>query len=549
MPTSSDGRIPVYDSYARLSRVPETGELEKIETQHEDNAAAIERRGGIVGETLDDGLSAWKPGVRRPGWEKLLERIQAEVVDGLCVWHLDRLFRKPGDLARLVELAKAGFKIMSAHGTRDISNPDDLFILWIEVAHAARSSADTSRRIKRRFEKFRSQGRIAGGMRRLGFGGWDLHARGENGERVPVAESVVEHERAMLRDAAYAMLAGASQTDITKKWNEAGFYQVTGKPWIPATVAATMRRESLGGHIVHEGVIVGRLEGDPILDTDTYDRLQALFKGRKRGRQAGKVGRRYVGTGILRCVCGVKMSAHAQGPKKYRDGTTRASYYCATARRGCGKVYADVARVDHELMLFTAKRLSNPGWAAAIASARAQVCEELDHVEKELTACRELQEALANKLGRRKMTLAQWEAASEPLDEQITKLDKRRAQLSGGAGEGEPIKPESKAVLMRRWLGGTPDIRRGMLTQALERSQVVIFPNSKPGKRVFDRDRVRVIPPEDATPAAATPESIGEPETAIGEPGDAAPGRLTPPSDATGPLPAWERPRGVRCRG
>jgi site-specific DNA recombinase len=31
------GRQPVYDSYARLSRVPETGELEKIETQHDDN--------------------------------------------------------------------------------------------------------------------------------------------------------------------------------------------------------------------------------------------------------------------------------------------------------------------------------------------------------------------------------------------------------------------------------------------------------------------------------------------------------------------------------
>lgn len=52
-----------------------------------------------------------------------------------------------------------GFKIMSAHGTRDISNPDDLFILRSEVA-------DTSRRIKRRFEKFRESGRTTGGMRR-----------------------------------------------------------------------------------------------------------------------------------------------------------------------------------------------------------------------------------------------------------------------------------------------------------------------------------------------------------------------------------------------
>ncbi len=524
MPTSSDGRTPVYDSYARLSRVPETGELEKIETQHEDNATAIKRRGGVVGEPLDDGLSAWKKGARRPGWEKLLKRIQAGVVDGLCVWHLDRLFRQPKDLEKLVELATAGFKIMSAHGTRDISNPDDLFILRIEVAHAARSSDDTSRRIKRRFKTFRSQGRITGGMRRLGFGGWDLHERGPNGERVPVPDAVVEHERAMLREAAKLLLAGKSQEDIAKRWNAIGFYQVTGREWIPKTVSATMQRESLGGWIVHDGVIMGRIdEPDHILDPNTYDRLQALFKGRKRGRQSGTVGRKYVGTGILRCVCGVKMSAHTQSPKTYPDGTVRATYYCAKSRRGCGKVYADMRGTDEALMVFTVRRLSDPKFASALASAREQVSDELAHVETELTVCRQLKEALADKLGRRKMTLAEWEAASEPLAEQITDLERRRAELSNGASEGEPIKPETKEVLMDRWLSNGPDVKRAMLVQALERSRVVVFPNEKKGKRVFDSERVRIIPPEDANPltlvrGTGAPKNTGEVAEAVALP-------------------------------
>jgi site-specific DNA recombinase len=53
-----DTRPPVLDSYGRLSRVPETGELEKIDTQWADNRQVIDRVGACPGEELSDGLSA-----------------------------------------------------------------------------------------------------------------------------------------------------------------------------------------------------------------------------------------------------------------------------------------------------------------------------------------------------------------------------------------------------------------------------------------------------------------------------------------------------------
>ena len=143
----------MFDSYARLSWNPSTRELEKIETQHEDNEATIARHGGTVGLYLDDGLSAWKAGVRRHDFEKLLERARSGVSQGIAVWHVDRLFRQPRDLERLIDLADHGFRVISSHGSRDLSDPDDRFILRIEVAHAARSSDDTSRRIKRRHQQ------------------------------------------------------------------------------------------------------------------------------------------------------------------------------------------------------------------------------------------------------------------------------------------------------------------------------------------------------------------------------------------------------------
>jgi DNA invertase Pin-like site-specific DNA recombinase len=154
---------PVFDSYARLSWNPSTRELEKIETQHGDNDATIARHGGTVGQYLDDGLSAWKAGVRRKGFETLLDRARSGVTQGIAVWHVDRLFRQPRDLERLIDLADHGFRVISSHGSRDLSDPDDRFILRIEVAHAARSSEDTSRRIRRRQQRYgRKAARSAG---------------------------------------------------------------------------------------------------------------------------------------------------------------------------------------------------------------------------------------------------------------------------------------------------------------------------------------------------------------------------------------------------
>jgi hypothetical protein len=39
--------------------------------------------GGTLGEPLSDGLSAWKKGVRRKGWERLLERVESGESDGI----------------------------------------------------------------------------------------------------------------------------------------------------------------------------------------------------------------------------------------------------------------------------------------------------------------------------------------------------------------------------------------------------------------------------------------------------------------------------------
>jgi hypothetical protein len=136
-----------------------------------------------------------------------------------------------------------------------------------------------------------------------------------------VSANLVARERQAIRDAAKDILTGVSINEIARRWNKAGIRTAAGRKWVHVTVRETLKRSTLGGVIEHEGKPVGRLEGEPILDQRTYERLRALFAGRKRGRVAGE---RYIGTGIPRCgVCNTKVSAHAQAPQTYPDGTTR----------------------------------------------------------------------------------------------------------------------------------------------------------------------------------------------------------------------------------
>ncbi|MGH3451890.1 MAG: recombinase family protein [Haloechinothrix sp.] len=479
--------------------MPETGELEKIDTQWADNRKVIERVDGVLGEELSDGLSAWKRSVRRPGWRRLLERMESGESDGIVVWHTDRLFRQPRDLEKLIELGERGFKVYSAHGEKDLASADDRFILRIEVAQACKSSDDTSRRIKRRFATYREQGRVTGGPRRFGFPGKDqtwTPGRGETKADQPmVPADLVERERVAIRQAAEDVLTGVSINEISRRWNVEGLRTAGGREWVHVSVRETLKRPTLGGVLEHDGRPVGKLDGEPILDQRTFERLRALFAERKRGRVVGEL---YVGSGILRCgVCGVKLSAHAQN-ETYRDGGRRQTYFCNKGRRGCGRVYADVRSVDRELRIFVLRRLSDPRHAAAVSAAGSKVAERLAQVNEEIANCEQLQRALSDRLGRREITLDSFDAANEPLAADLAKLTAERQALSGGNPDG-PTTPQSAAELDEQWQAGDIAAKRAMLTSALGRDRLVIDRYEQNGRKMFDKSRIRLVEPDTPT--------------------------------------------------
>ncbi len=488
---------PVYDSYARLSRVPETGELEKIETQLADNRTVIARLGGVLGEELSDGLSAWKRGVRRKGWERLLERVESGESDGIVVWHVDRMFRQPADLEVLITLGERGFRLASARGERDLADPDDQFMLRIEVAHAKRSSDDTSRRIKRRFQTKREQGvGHLGGPRRFGWPGkdatWTPGPEESDEDRPMVPAVLVERERAALRSGTDDLLTGVGLGTVADKWNAAGLPTAAGRGWIAVTVKAVLLRPTNAGLVEHEGTLVARMPGDPIVDPEKYERLRAMFAARRRGRVHSD---KHIGSGIVRCgLCGTKLSVSTT-KETYRDSDEqRGQYFCNRQRRGCGTVYVDKRSVNEELRLITIARLSDSRYAQAISAARAQVAQRLAEARKEIAECEQIQRGLSERLGRREIDFDSFDQANLPLVRDLARLREEVQALSGGSVEG-PTAAQSPEEIARQWDAGGNTEKRGLLKDAVgNRLAVAVFPAPDDGgKRVFNRDRVKVM--------------------------------------------------------
>ena len=492
----------MYDSYARLSRVPETGELEKIETQHEDNHKVIDRLDGELGLDLDDGMSAWRKGARRPDWEQLLRRLESGESDGVCVWHVDRLFRQPKDLERLIELGDSGYKVASAHGARDLSDPNDRFILRIEVAHAARSSDDTQRRTKRRFDVLRRKGIPHPGARCFGFPGWERRAPGDKPkpgvkvERVEVPAAQVAAERTAIADAVAPLLAGGTDcAKLARKWNAAGLRTATGKEFIGLTVKAVLLRPRNAGLVEYDGDVVSRIETeeDPIIDPQEFERLRALFAGRRRGRVTGQ---KYLGSGIIRCgLCDAALTGRPHNGVYRETGEKRRQYHCEKSQRGCGRVAADARAIDAELRKFVTWRLSDPRYAAAISAARAKIADRLAEVERLIEDCEQTQDALSERLGRRELRPAAFDRANAPLLADLAKFTAERDALLGGRPEG-PVTVQSAAQIGAEWDAGSITAKRGMLRRAVGDCTLVLRPAPKTGKKVFDYKRLRPINPD-----------------------------------------------------
>lgn len=277
-------------AYLRISR-DDAADLAGVERQERLCRLTAEQRGLDLVEVLtDNDLSAYRR-MRRPGFERLVELLKSGTVQAVVAYHVDRLYRRLEDLARLVDVVEqTGAEIHTvAAGDVDLSTASGRMIARILGSVAQHESEHMAERVKAKKDELALQGRPAGGHAPFGY-------RWQNGTYV-----IEETEAAIVRSVAAQILAGATLADMVTRLEGTPTRQ--GGKWYESTVRQMVLRPALTGVRVHRGQNVGAAGWPPILDVATSQALRDVFHERRHHRQ----GHGYLLSGLVVTPTGERM--------------------------------------------------------------------------------------------------------------------------------------------------------------------------------------------------------------------------------------------------
>lgn len=315
--------------YTRLSYSPD-GSVEKVERQEEDGRAMGTRLTwpDFCCVYVDNSRSAWQRDRKRPDWDRMLATMDASgaglipgdpkanhVHDGIMVYHGDRLIRQPFDLELLLNLADTRrIPLASVSGVRDLSNPDDRFILRIEAAQACRASDDTSRRVKRGRLSNAQKGRMKpGGKRIFGWGlptGETRKVIDPETDEVRIVE-VLDHgatipgEIKYLKDCGLLIVSGASfRTGV--EWMNRRTLNAGGRLWRLTSLKTALTAYRMAGLVEKDGELYEAV-WDPVYAEDReaaleiVEALRAIVAANFEGFVPHGGTRKHLLTGIAEC--------------------------------------------------------------------------------------------------------------------------------------------------------------------------------------------------------------------------------------------------------
>lgn len=475
MPSKTTGNSgPVRAGiYCRISLATE-GDFVKTDDQERICRELAERSGWEIveghghphptGVYTDHNRSAWQRNRKRPAWEQMLADVEAGHINGIIVYHGDRLVRRGTDLARLLNLAESkGVRLASPSGTRDLDT--ERFELWIRAAVAEEESQRTSERRKAQYERMRREGRVrpgGPGGRSFGFEGDNLTARPD--------------ELELVREAARRILAAETPYSVCRDWNARGLTATTGKPWRTGNLVPMLRLERYAG-LMPDGESTAAWPA--ALDRETWERLRLVLDGRAAAFPGHTNARRWMLSGIALCgACDQPLTARWARRNVAREVEAAAVYGCVNP--GCRAVSRSAPHLDAYVASRVIARLANPLSPAGRPPAA-------DHAAEWAILQRERDDTDAQ--------VADYKASAgrvRSLMARLDAIDARMAELRDrDAGD-------SRARLLERYAGWTREqwedddltplsVRRALVAACF---RVVVLPASGrgPGFRVQDVD-------------------------------------------------------------
>lgn len=419
----------------------------------------------------DPGLSAWKPGVRRPEWEEMMRRAEAGELAGIAIVAVDRFTRDVTTMEDLIRLAATTDVQIGGPraGRLDLTTYEGIQQARGMAMQAANESLATSFRIKETLARKMAAGKPMGGGRVYGF---------ETGGEVQRPTEV-----AVLREAARRMIAGEPLAQIAADLNDRGHTTARDGKWTGANLARSLSHHRYGGKVEHKGQIVGTMPGEPVFDEETYAAVHAILASRRRGRRPT---RNFPLTGLLLCEkCDRTMNGATRKEPETRNRPEMMVrvYRCAPQLGGCGRsINAEV--VEDMLDEFMVERLGD-------ADNVSDVMTEDEH----LTAARVEQitklQGIEDRLVNLEVKWASGDILDAAYDRAKRTLDQQRAEVAAALADAQPTAAGITADALTLWRAAEPEERRELVRRF--RVEVKIGPwEGSRGRYANPRTRVQI---------------------------------------------------------
>jgi len=416
----------------------------------------------------------------REGWDELMARLESGASGGVVVFDLERFTRQPAEGERLIKAAERGLLVLDSDAEFDLTSASGKKSFRDAMAAAAYYSDRLSDRVKRGKRAKAMSGQVdAAGWQDRPFG-WE-----------PDGITQRPAEAAILREAAARFLKGESQDSIVDDLNARGITTSQGKPWRRTGLRELLLRERNRGNLVHCGVVVAQLPGEPVIDSATFDRIVAKYAARRPGRPYTRT---YLCSGAVVCAACRRPLTTRPVPRRrpYPDGEVARQYWCKKYTGGCGTIHVDQRDLDAAARELAIAILADPRHAAQVEAAAARHAEEATALDSLIADAEQTALAMADRLGRGEITLDRYDAVIGPLDTRLAGLRAKREALNGAPG---PLPAaQSRAGWAARWENATHDERRALLRMAL-RGRVLVVGPADPADRADVTRRITLESP------------------------------------------------------
>lgn len=452
--------------YCRISS-DRNGEALGVARQLDACTEYAERNGWTVRNTYQDNDVSATRAKRRPQYERMMKDAREGVIDGVIVWDVDRLTRKPRELEDVIDLAeKHGVSLATVNGGRyDLGTTNGRMqarMLGTVARFEAEHMAD---RIRAKQDELARDGKPHGFIP-YGY------------QRHDGIETLDPGESAVIRDAIGRLLAGESLRSVTAALNDAGTLTRRGNRWTSKTLRDVLLRERNAGLRVHRGKVVGKGDWPAIIDEDTHRRVVALLTDPNRRKNRGET-LKYLLSGIARCGrCGGSMVVNVGNsrPITNRDRQRKPAYVC----KECYRVTRNMAKVDEVVEGVVLARLARPDALSALVTGDADAAECARNAADELEARLSL---AADEFAEGNITADQLRRITGKLRPQI---DAERAKVTAALASPE-LAAFTGPDVAARWDGAVLDVKRRIIEMLCS---ITILPAGR-GAR-FDPELIRI---------------------------------------------------------